>query len=183
MKREHEVKITSLWIEVDGNRLSVPSDGIGLLKEVYHSQIGDYPKFYKMDILCQLGFITSELLLMAEGKERFVECEDRAVLLFGKHSSICADRDYLHTISDEKNFFPSPSTFVYTLPNIVAGEIALRNKYHGETSYFAVDNPSLMEEHVEVFMQTSPHVQSVICGWIDAVDKTDFEAQMWLIRK
>ena len=54
---------------------------------------------------------------------------------------------------------------------------------NGETSYFAVDNPSLMEEHVEVFMQTSPHVQSVICGWLDAVDKTDFEAQMWLIRK
>ena len=46
MKKEHEVKITPLRIEVDRHRLSVPFDGIGLLKEVYHSQIGDYPKFY-----------------------------------------------------------------------------------------------------------------------------------------
>lgn len=183
MKKVHEVRISPQWIEVDSHRLSIPFEGLDLLKEVYHSQIGDYSKFYKMDILCQLGFIASELLLIAEGKERFIECEDRAVLLFGKHSSICTDKDYLHTISDEKNFFPSPSIFVYTLPNIVAGEIALRNKYHGETSYFIVDNPSVMEEYVEIFMQTSPSIQSAIYGWLDVIGKANFEAQMWLIKR
>lgn len=183
MKKEHEVRITPKGIEVDCQKQSIPFEGIELLKEVYHTNIGDYPKFYKMDILCQLGFIASELLLMAEGKERFVECEDRAVLLFGKNSSIYADRDYLHTISDERNFFPSPSMFIYTLPNIVTGEIALRNKYHGETSYFIVDNSSLMEEYVEAFIQTSPHIQSIIYGWLDVADKNNFEAQIWLVKK
>ena len=41
--------------------------GAALLTELYRSHIGDYPKFFKMDTLSKLGFVASELLLLAEG--------------------------------------------------------------------------------------------------------------------
>lgn len=182
-RKTHSVTITTDRIEVDGSRLEVSASGVGMLKEIYRSRIGGYPKFHKMDILCQLGFIASELLLEAEGKERFVESEDRAVILFGKHASIYSDRQYQKTISDKENFYPSPSVFIYTLPNIVTGEIALRNKYHGETSYFALEDKTEMERHITIILETTPSINSVICGWIDAFDPQDFEAEIYIIEK
>lgn len=183
MRKTHEVIISPMGIEVDSQKLKLSNTGIKLLKEVYCTAIGNYPKFYKMDILSQLGFVASELLLMAEGKERFVACDDRAIILFGRNSSICADIDYQETISNVEEFFPSPSLFVYTLPNIVTGEIALRNKYHGETSYMLVDNIMLAEEQIEIILQTSVHLKSALCGWIDAKSDDDFEAKIWIVEK
>lgn len=183
MKKIHEVRITPEKVEVNGKRIFSSATGRELLKEMYHVKIGDYPKFHKMDILCQLGFVASELLLAAEGKVRFIECDDRAIMLFGKNSSLCADLDYQQTISNRQEFFPSPLLFVYTLPNIVTGEIALRNKYHGETSYLVVDDLTLIDEYIETFMDTSLLIKSAICGWIDTRGKNDFEANLWIIEK
>lgn len=170
-------------IELDGSKMELSANGMEMLKEVYHSRIGRYPKFHKMDILCQLGFIASELLLEAEGKERFTERDDRAVILFGKYASLYSDKQYQKTIADKKNFYPSPLVFIYTLPNIVTGEIALRNKYHGETSYFALTNKSEMEDHIATIFDTTPYIYSAICGWLDAVSPQQFEAEIWIIEK
>lgn len=183
MYKTHSVKIVPCSIEVDGTPLEVSSHGTGLLKEIYHTRIGGYPKFHKMDLLCQVGFIASELLLEAEGKARFVECDDRAVLLFGKHASICADRQYQATIIDKDTFFPSPSVFVYTLPNIVTGEIALRNKYHGETSYLMLEDKAELNKYLLSVFETTSWIKSAIGGWIDATDSEHFETEMWIIEK
>ena len=47
--------------------------GISFLKQVYKSEIGNYPRFYKMDNLSKLGFVASELLLHAVRKDSSVE--------------------------------------------------------------------------------------------------------------
>ena len=112
-----------------------------MLVELYREYVKDYPKFFKMDTLSRLGFMAAELLLQAEGAERFVPREDRAVILANRSASIKNDKDYLETIS-EGNYYPSPALFVYTLPNIVTGEIAIRNKYLGETAFYVLDNPN-----------------------------------------
>lgn len=181
--KTHSVKITTNTVEMDGSRLEISGQGVEMLKKIYCTKIGGYPKFHKMDILCQLGFISSELLLEAEGKDRFVESEDRAVILFGKHASVYSDKRYQKTISDQENFYPSPSVFIYTLPNIVTGEIALRNQYHGESSFFAVENKEEMDRYVKVILDTTPSINSAICGWIDAVDPNHFEAETYIIEK
>lgn len=183
MTKKHEIIITSKAIIVDGKKLSTDFEGAKMLKDVYINKIGNYPKFYKMDILCQLCFVASELLLCAEGKERFVECDDRAILLFGKNSSLCADQEYQCTISDKHNFYPSPSLFVYTLPNIMTGEIACRNNYHGETSYLIISDRSLIDKYIEVIISNTLNINSAICGWIDALDATNFEATFWIAEK
>jgi hypothetical protein len=94
----------------------------------------DYRKFYKMDALSKLGFIASELLL--KGVDKGAPKEDVGMALFNRSSSLETDCRYHKTIRDKNNFFPSPSEFVYTLPNIVTGELAIRNKIYGETAFY-----------------------------------------------
>lgn len=180
MNKTHCVAISVNGVKIDGKELFVSVSGKEMLKEIYGSLIRDYPKFHKMDLLSQLAFIASELLLEAEGLTRFEECNDRAVILFGHTASYHADRIYQTTISNRKSFFPSPSVFVYTLPNIMVGEIAIRNHYHGETSYIALENKSLMEQYIEVYLK-AVQPRSVMYGWIDARDENDFEAELCII--
>ena len=176
---QHTVLIQPNAVELDGRSLPIDATGKDLLKALYHQYVGDYPKFYKMDGLSRLGFIASELLLQAEGQERFVPCDDRAVIFFNHSSSISADRKYLESIADPENFFPSPSVFVYTLPNIVTGEIAIRNHYYGETSFYIL--PERSEQQMEAILRAScldPATRSIITGWLDYEDDEHFMAEI-----
>ena len=180
----HSVLIQPNVVEVDGRHLPIDATGKDLLTALYHQYVGDYPKYYKMDPLSRLGFIASELLLQAEGAERFVACDDRAVIFFNHSSSVCADRQYLETIADKDNCFPSPSVFVYTLPNIVTGEIAIRNGYHGETSFYIL--PRRDECLMQQILQASsldPTTHSILCGWLDYEDDTHFVADLRILNK
>ena len=177
----HEVYITPDKVLVDGKALTHQESGSALLSELYRTHIGDYPKFFKMDTLSKLGFVASELLLQAEGKPRFVPCEDRAVVFFNRAASLQADTAYQATIQDPGNFFPSPAAFVYTLPNIVTGEIAIRNKYYGETSFIVLPerDPEVMQQQLRnAFLD--PMTTSVLGGWLDCTDEQHFEAEVFL---
>lgn len=181
MRKIHNVRIDATHAEVDGVALRLATGGAEIPKEIYRTEVCDYQKFYKMDLLCRLGFVASELLLKAEGGERFVDCRDRAVFIYGEHATTYSDKEYQKSISDMSAFYPSPSQFVYTLPNIVTGEIALRNKYHGETSYIVCDSQEMMERHIETVFSTSPQIQSAVYGWLDVRGDNDFEVNMYLV--
>lgn len=172
------------WLNGEPLHTEETNNTTSLLTSLYKKYAGDYPKYYKMDGLCRLGFVASELLLQAEGKERFTPCEDRAVVLFNHSSSISADRKYLESIQDENNYYPSPSVFVYTLPNIVTGEIAIRNLYHGETSFYILphkDEQQMREAIESTFVDTT--TQSVLTGWIDYEDEHHFEAELRIVER
>ena len=159
-----------------------------LLTSLYRQMIGNYPKFYKMDGLSRLGFVASEILLNAEKGDTDVErreeegerlLEERAIIFFNHSSSIASDRNYKESINDKDNYFPSPSIFVYTLPNIVTGEIAIRNHFHGETSFFIL--PDKDERMMEEILQAScrdAQSKSFLTGWIDYEDERHFEADL-----
>ncbi len=186
------IQITPDSVLLDGKPLAVEGMGRTLLSYLYRKHVGDYPKFFKMDTLCRLGFVASELLLQAEvGREalhggagymeRFVSREDRAVLLFNRSGSFCDDCHYQATIQDADNYFPSPSVFVYTLPNIVTGEIAIRNKYLGETSFYVLESRD--DRHIarvidEAFMDGV--TRSVLGGWLECASDDSFEADLSL---
>ena len=68
--------------------VSIPS-GVDLT-QLYRDMGLQYPKFFKMDPLCKLGFLLSEKLL--DGEEgRFEPREDRAVLAFSHAGSLTDD--------------------------------------------------------------------------------------------
>lgn len=181
----HTIKITPEEVILDQRKLWERKKELGeqegkehhsLLTSLYKQMIGDYPKFYKMDGLSRLGFVTSEILLNAEKGETDKE---RAIIFFNHSSSIASDRNYKESINDKDNYFPSPSIFVYTLPNIVTGEIAIRNHFHGETSFFIL--PDKDERMMEEILQAScldAQSKSFLTGWIDYEDERHFEADL-----
>ena len=57
------LKITPEGVMINGESLASEGKGGALLTEIYKRYIGDYPKYYKMDVLCRLGLVASELLL------------------------------------------------------------------------------------------------------------------------
>lgn len=181
----HTIRITPEEVILDQRKLWEGKKELGeqegqehhsLLTSLYRQMIGNYPKFYKMDGLSRLGFVASEILLNAEKGETDKE---RAIIFFNHSSSIASDRNYKESINDKNNYFPSPSIFVYTLPNIVTGEIAIRNHFHGETSFFIL--PDKDERMMEEILQAScrdDQSKSFLTGWIDYEDERHFEADL-----
>lgn len=180
--KTHHVLISPTTVEVDGNSLPHKSTGKELLTELYRRYVKEYPKFYKMDMLSRLGFISTELLIETEGLERFIPTDSRAIILFNNSSSIHTDKEYLKTIQDSDDYYPSPSLFVYTLPNIVTGEIAIRNSYFGETSFYMLgyENEDLMEKVQEASFLDGT-TKSMITGWLDYKNDDNFEANIYTV--
>ncbi|MBR5706038.1 MAG: hypothetical protein IKX55_00530 [Bacteroidaceae bacterium] len=175
------------FVSVNGRVLEHEATGNALLSELYRNHIADWPKFFKMDTLSKAGFVATELLLKEIGEPRFSGEEfvqSYGIVLFGSTASLCADRNYQETIQDKDNYYPSPALFVYTLPNIVTGEIAIRNHWRGESSFYVLDTPDAgqMAFHLACAFQ-DPDTESILAGWVDSSMNDDFQAFMTLIRK
>ena len=179
--QSHRVTITPEGLTIDGKTQPTTATGKSLLTELYRAHVGDYPKFHKMDGLCKLGFLASELLMRCDHDGQQTEDEQRAVILFNHSASIDTDQHYLTSIQPG-NYFPSPSLFVYTLPNIVTGEIAIRHHLHGETSFYclASRNEQLMTR-IQQAALSDQATTSMITGWIDYEDETHFCADMYIL--
>ena len=178
----HTVEITPKAVTVDGKQMACEGEGKALLTDLYKRYIDNYPKFYKMDPLCRLGFVASELLLQAEGDRRDTPRDDRAIILFNRSSSIQADEAYQSSIQNAEDYFPSPAAFVYTLPNIVTGEIAIRNHYQGETSFYILPerNDQLMQQILKASLGDKT-TKSILGGWIDYEDDENFVAKVFVM--
>ena len=75
------VRITPKEAVVNGVPIRINPTDDPLPVALYRQRVGNYPKFFKMDPLCRVGFVASELLLEGE-PQRFEPREDRAVALF-----------------------------------------------------------------------------------------------------
>lgn len=165
LKELHRVHILPDGVTLDGRPLPVQSQGAGLLSEIYRKYVGDYPKYHKMDALSRLAFLATELLL---SRGDVPQDSGRATILFNRTSSVVADRCHLGSIAKPGEFYPSPSVFLGTLPNIATGEIAIRHGYTGETSLYITDfrDEALMKKVVgSSFSQGG--FRSLICGFVD----------------
>ncbi len=148
-------------------------------KGIYRSLALNYPKFYKMDELCKLGFLATEVLL--QGKKEL--SEDTALLFMNRASSLDTDRKHLETIKDKDNYFPSPAVFVYTLPNIILGEVSIRHKLKSENAFFVSEkfDADLLTQYAKILMDTKK-ASNVICGWVD-LDTNKYDVFLTLISR
>ena len=134
------IKDHKAWL--NGQAIDLNTEEHPFLKALYKHLKLKYPKFYKMDELSKLGFIASELLLQNNNMKSILDNLDLdrvGIVLQNADSTIDVDSDFYDSIIDEKNHFPSPALFVYTLPNIVLGEISIRNKFKGENALFVFE--------------------------------------------
>lgn len=123
----------------------------------------EYSKFHKMDDLCKLGILAAEVLFKAN---RF--SENTALVFSNNASSLETDEKYQDSIVDKENYFPSPAVFVYTLPNIVLGEISIKYGLKSEQVFFVTEkfDPVLLMDYAEIILRKGK-TDEVICGWID----------------
>ncbi len=161
-------RLTNDKVEVNGREIPIQKTESSWLIDIYRSLKISYPKFFKMDNLSKAGFLASELVLNEEFSEKETPKKNISIVLMNGSSSLDDDRIYQETIQDKTNYFPSPAVFVYTLPNIVSGEIAIRNKIMGETSFYISETFSaekLYDAVTNAFSDES--ISHVICGWTD----------------
>lgn len=151
-------------------------------KEAYRFLNTAYPKFFKMDELSKLAFIAAEVLLRDNQSESFGE-EEVAIVLGNKTSSIASDQRHASSFEDRNNYFPSPAVFVYTLPNIMLGELCIRHQITGENTCFLLnhfDGEFFYNYANDLFEQE--HYKYCITGWVDYCEG-EYEAHLFLVGK
>ena len=167
----------------DGTELHPTSDDPKQWLTELYGQLGmAYPKFFKMDRLSKAGILAAEMVMRAVGQSNEELKADWGVVCFNSASSLDDDRTYQETIQDSENYFPSPSVFVYTLANIVAGEMAIKYKLRGETSFYVsqhFDKERLEKAVADVFAQTK--ATHLLAGWVD-YDNGHCDVQLYVFK-
>lgn len=146
---------------------------------IYKTLRVDYPKFYKMDNLCKLGFLAAEALLKDRQITEAYAVENIGIVLSNANSSLDADLKYFESVKN----IPSPALFVYTLPNIVIGELSIRHGIKGENAFFISEDfdAGFIQFYVQdLFMRN--RVQACICGWVDYFEDA-YQAALYLVEK
>ena len=139
-----------------------------LFRSVYRHYHTDYPKFFKMDNLCKLAFLSAEILLQGTDVLQKYPAEQIGIILENASSSLEYDRKHLESVRDRNRYFPSPSVFVYTIPNIMVAEIAIRHQAKGENAVFISEqfDPELMDHYVSELFRNQ-QVSCCLSGWVE----------------
>jgi len=126
-----------------------------------------YAKFYKMDEISKLGFIAAEMLLKNKPYSD-LRPEEVGVVLSNAQSTLVTDKLFQESIQNNADFYPSPSVFVYTLPNIMIGEICIRYELRGEQAFYIFENFSanFMANYIN-HLFLSHKLKACIGGWVD----------------
>jgi len=132
-----------------------------------------------MDNLSKLGWLASEILLKNSFQKENYRPEDIGLILSNANSSLDTDQKYMASVKD----IPSPLLFVYTLPNIVTGEICIRNNFKGEDAFFVFDsfNADFIENYVSSLLDNNI-LQACICGWVELLGD-EYKAALFLVEK
>lgn len=170
-------------VSVNGEIVFQSSSSLTLtefLSEAYKASGVSYPKFHKMDAQCKLGFLCTEFAMKETTFLTENDLSKIAIVLSNAASSLETDRVHQHSIDDKSNYFPSPAVFVYTLPNITIGELAIKHKITGENAFFVSEqlDAELLVNYTESLIKCGS--EAAIIGWVE-VDRANFEAFIFLV--
>ena len=168
-----------LWL--DDQAVPLEARGAALVTEIFKKFLADGSRFFKMDLYSRLAYVGTSLL----AKDALAACdpEDRAMVIFTENGSVLADRKHLSTFSNPEEFFPSPAVFINTLPNVVLGEIAVKNDIKGETTLVLLPRRDEAAMHRIVEATTAATKPSaLLCGWVDCAGEDSFVADLKLMK-
>lgn len=137
-----------------------------------------YPKFFKMDLLSKVGYLCSELLLR-DMDFATVDLQHTATFISTKDGCLEVDKKFLESTQD----IPSPGLFVYTLPNIVLGEICIRYKFKGEQICYVC--PEIDKEEMIFYLKDifdNRNQKHCLCGHVNALE-TSIDVEMYWVDK
>ncbi|WP_297829791.1 beta-ketoacyl synthase N-terminal-like domain-containing protein [uncultured Rikenella sp.] len=128
-------------------------------------------KFYKMSDLAKALYVAAERLLSQTRPlgERYAPTEI-ALVLSNRSSSL--DTDLRHQRTLDRHEPPSPAHFVYTLPNVAAGEICIRHRIQGDNTFFIEEHGSDQSESYARLLLRNGHARAAICGRCELLGDT-----------
>ncbi len=177
------VEIDNATLKVDNNIGYEATDEdksfATFIRGAYKSLDGKNQKFYKMSDLCKLGYVAAEALL--QNCINFAP-EEVGIILSNRSASIDTDRKHQDIISSDGESCAAPAVFVYTLPNVVAGEIAIRHKIQGENTFFIQEeyDAAWMENYARKVM-AHDNLKYCIVGRCELL-KENYHAEFKLIK-
>lgn len=156
------------WCKIDADGFQSPSTSQSFSadtkswKQLYKWLGLNYSKIFKMDSLCKWSFLAVELLKKTHD---FKTCPG---IYFANHSSSYdADAAHLNALHHKEGI--SPAVFVYTLPNIAIGEIAIANQWHASSQceIFPLMDPRYFFEELQYFIQANGNLKEFIFIWCE----------------
>ena len=168
MKIKDSVKISPNGVFVNGEKQAFDFNTEDSWTKTIYTQSGiSYPKFYKMDSLAKMAFLGLNLM---EKANIVAPNESEEVALIFANASSSYDTDMKFIESYTKNGAPSPSLFVYTLPNILTGEISIFKKWYGENIFFIQEkfNAEFFIEQINFYLRKG--AKSCLCGWVNSMN-------------
>lgn len=138
-----------------------------------------YQKFFKLDNLSKLGFLGAEIALQHVSLDQY-NPDEIGIVFSNSQSTLYTDQQYQNTISQ----IPSPALFVYTLPNILMGEICIKNHIKGENIFFISEkfDAHLLAQQVNLLFEHTP-TQMCLTGWVNFVDLDNYELSVQIVQK
>lgn len=148
------------------------------IREAYKTLGEGNMKFYKMDDLCKLGYMACHYLL----KDTNYQPTQTGIVLANRNASLHTDIRHQTAINNGGDAATSPATFVYTLPNVVAGEICIRHKIQGENTFFISKecNFDELKTYACTVMQRNK-LKYCIVGWCEMLN--NYEAIFELLKQ
>ena len=123
-------------------------------------------KFYKMSDMSKALYVAVERLLAMRGWDD-VETTRRAIVLSNSAASLDTDAAHQNILNQHNAEGTSPAVFVYTLPNVSAGEMCIRHKIQGDNTFFIEnDTPSFAECYAHRLIERN-RADAVITGWCE----------------
>lgn len=150
------------------------------LKSYFSELEIDYSKFYKMDLLSKGAFLGDYLL--RNSYKDLLNVENELQFVFANASS-SKETDIRFIESYERKKNPSPSLFVYTLPNILTGELAITHKWFGENIFYILtkfDSDFFNDQIAMSFLRGNEYC---LCGWVEMTGSPKDECFMFLVAK
>jgi len=127
-------------------------------------------KFFKMDDLSKLGYIGVLKLLKDYQKCDTIPPEKRGLFFGNSSSSLASDIRHVAAIGSGDDLKASPSIFVYTLPNVVLGEICIKNKFKGENTFFVFNTSDKLNAGETLLHNASlSGMELIVAGWCDLI--------------
>ncbi|HKJ47498.1 MAG TPA: hypothetical protein VJ973_00325 [Christiangramia sp.] len=127
-----------------------------------------------MDSLSKFGYLGVEIL--TDGN---IQDKETALVFANSASSMETDEAYAETMNE----FPSPSLFVYTLPNIMLGEISIRHQLRSENIFLVseVFDPAIFVDYSNSLVQQGK-ADKVLCGWVN-LHNNEYDVFLWEIAR
>lgn len=165
--RIHPDQKDQLIIKTIDNEYVVSNDVLSL-----YQQAGlEYPKYFKMDHISKYGILAAEWMFKEYNWQHKYNETEIGIVLSDAFGSLDTDIEFQKTIQSGDNFFPSPAIFVYTLSNIVMGELCIRYKIKGENMFFLSEtfDAALLQDYVTALL-SKKQTKAVLTGWIDYIN-------------